>query len=55
LIARADAYNLDLWSLDRFTSRRKKLNGLLLGFAPFTEKALRAGALALARAIDSIS
>jgi hypothetical protein len=55
LIANADAYRLDLWSLRRFALRRKGLNGLLLGFAPFTEQELRTGVIALARAADSIA
>jgi len=54
LVAIAEQYKLDLWPLTKCELSRSDLNGLLLGFAPFSEKELRAGVVALARAIDAI-
>jgi GntR family transcriptional regulator/MocR family aminotransferase len=50
---RARADKLEIWTLDRFALARRDLNGLLLGFAPFTEREIHAAVLRLARAMPS--
>lgn len=48
---RAAAENIEAWPLDRLTLRRRDLRGLLLGFAAFRPREIRAGVEALARAL----
>jgi GntR family transcriptional regulator/MocR family aminotransferase len=43
---------LETWSLDRFALKRRDLRGLLLGFAAFTPREIRAGVQTLARALS---
>jgi len=43
--------DIETWPLDRFTIARTDLHGLVLGFAAFTEREIRAGVIALARAL----
>jgi GntR family transcriptional regulator / MocR family aminotransferase len=50
--ARANAHGIETWPLDRFALRRRDLNGLLLGFAAFNEREIRAGVQTLARALQ---
>jgi len=40
--------------LDRYAIRRRDLNGLLLGFAAFTDREIREGTIQLARAFGSV-
>jgi GntR family transcriptional regulator/MocR family aminotransferase len=48
----AAANGLETRALDRFTSKRHDPKGLLLGFAAFDEKAIRAGIVQLAAALS---
>lgn len=50
---RAAAENIEAWPLDRFALRRRDLRGLLLGFAAFRPREIRAGVEALARALGN--
>jgi GntR family transcriptional regulator/MocR family aminotransferase len=43
--------DIEAWPLDRFAIERTDLHGLVLGFAAFNERAIRAGAIALSRAL----
>jgi GntR family transcriptional regulator / MocR family aminotransferase len=43
---------LELWSLDRYALKRRDLNGLLLGYAAFTERQIREAVVALAKALQ---
>ncbi len=47
----ASRAHIEAWALDRFALKRRDLRGLLLGFAAFTERELRAGVQALAAAL----
>jgi GntR family transcriptional regulator / MocR family aminotransferase len=51
------ARNLDIeaWPLDRFAIARKDLRGLVLGFAAFNEREIRAGVVALSTALGSLA
>jgi len=51
---RAAGRNLEVWPLDLFSIARKDLRGLVLGFAPFNEREIRAGVIELARALGSV-
>ena len=51
---RAAGRNLEVWPLDLFSITRKDLRGLVLGFAPFNEREIRAGVIELARALSSV-
>ncbi|HTE50435.1 MAG TPA: PLP-dependent aminotransferase family protein [Kofleriaceae bacterium] len=44
---------LDVWALDRHALRRRDLRGLVLGFAAFSEREIRDGVTALARALGA--
>ncbi|HEY4046832.1 MAG TPA: PLP-dependent aminotransferase family protein [Acidobacteriaceae bacterium] len=48
----AAANGLETRALDRFTLKRRDPKGLLLGFASFDEKTIRAGVVQLARCIE---
>jgi GntR family transcriptional regulator/MocR family aminotransferase len=48
----AAAHGLETRALDRFTLKRHDPKGLLLGFAAFDEKAIRAGVVQLAAALS---
>jgi GntR family transcriptional regulator/MocR family aminotransferase len=43
---------VEAWALDRFALKRRDLRGLLLGFAAFTDREIRAGVQALATALS---
>jgi GntR family transcriptional regulator / MocR family aminotransferase len=43
---------LEAWPVDQFALKRRDLRVLLLGFAPFTDREIRAGVLALAKALS---
>lgn len=47
----ASAYNVEVMALDRYTLKSADPKGLLLGFAAFDEKAIRAGLMKLAAAL----
>ena len=49
--ALAKQLDLEAWPLDRFALARTDLRGLLLGFAAFNEREIRAGIAALAKAL----
>ena len=49
--ALADVAGIVSIPLDRYALRRRDLNGLLLGFAAFTDREIREGAIKLARAL----
>ena len=51
---RAAGRNLEVWPLDLFSIARKDLRGLVLGFAPFNEREIRAGVIELARALTGV-
>jgi len=51
----AAAHGLETRALDRFTLKRNDPKGLLLGFAAFDEKAIRAGVVRLAAALGGHS
>lgn len=51
VVERGARHDLDLWSLDRYALERRDLRGLMLGFGAFTERQIREGVQALARAI----
>jgi GntR family transcriptional regulator / MocR family aminotransferase len=55
VVERGALGHLDLWSLDRYALERRDLNGLLLGFAAFTERQLSDGVVTLARIIEERS
>ena len=48
---RAARRNLETWPLDKYAIARKDLRGLILGFAPFSEREIRNGVTELARAL----
>jgi hypothetical protein len=48
---RAESHQLEVWTLDQFAFKRKDFNGFLLGFAPFTERELRAAVGTLSRVL----
>ena len=48
----AAAHNVEVMALDRYTLKSKDPKGVLLGFAAFDEKAIRAGLMNLAAALD---
>ncbi|MEO8661210.1 MAG: PLP-dependent aminotransferase family protein, partial [Bryobacteraceae bacterium] len=48
---RARRRGLEVWELDRYAIARTDLRGLILGFAAFTEREIRAGVVELARAL----
>jgi GntR family transcriptional regulator/MocR family aminotransferase len=50
--ARASLAGIEAWPLSRLCLRRKDLQGLLLGFAAFREREIRAGVVGLARALE---
>lgn len=50
---RAQRQNLEAWALDRFAFNRTDLQGLVLGFAAFDERAIRRGVVSLTRALTS--
>jgi GntR family transcriptional regulator/MocR family aminotransferase len=50
---RAAAVGLETMALDRFAIRRRDLNGLLLGFAAFSENEIRDGVAKLAAALEA--
>jgi GntR family transcriptional regulator/MocR family aminotransferase len=43
---------VEAWGLDRFALKRRDLRGLVLGFAPFTNREIRTGVQALAKALS---
>lgn len=43
--------NIEAWPLDRFAIERKDIRGLLLGFAAFDEREIRAGVIGLSKAL----
>lgn len=51
---RARLLGLEVWDLSSFAFARRDLNGVLLGFAPFTEREIRAGVAVLAKAVDEV-
>ncbi|HYO83136.1 MAG TPA: PLP-dependent aminotransferase family protein [Bryobacteraceae bacterium] len=50
---RAQQAGVDAWPLDAYCLQRRDVHGLMLGFAAFTEREIRAGVLTLARALAS--
>ena len=48
----AAAHNVEVMALDRYTLKSTDPKGLLLGFAAFDEKAIRAGLVRIAAALD---
>jgi GntR family transcriptional regulator/MocR family aminotransferase len=49
----AAEHKLETRALDRFTLRRHDPKGLLLGFAAFDERSIRAGTIELAAALSN--
>ena len=49
---RARENGVDAWAVDQFCLKRRDLQALMLGFAPFTEREIRAGVIALARVLE---
>jgi GntR family transcriptional regulator/MocR family aminotransferase len=48
---RAKKESIEAWPLEQFSLERRDIHGLLLGFAGFTPREIRAGVLGLARAL----
>ena len=50
--ARAAAYGVEVLSIDRLVLRRRDIQGVLVGFAAFTDAEIREAVIALAQAFD---
>ena len=51
-VARAAACGVDMLSLDRYVLRRRDIQGVLVGFAAFTDAEIRKAVIALAQAFE---
>lgn len=51
-VAQAAACGVDMLSLDRYVLRRRDIQGVLVGFAAFTDAEIREAVIALARALE---
>jgi hypothetical protein len=49
---RAAACGVEVLSLDRFVLRRRDIQGVLVGFAAFTDEEIRKAVIALAQAFE---